>query len=591
MLTVLKNGLQDFKVSYKKYLSFELIFLLLTSFIFVPVISFIFNRMLKVMGNGALLNAEVYKIASSYTGVVGMLIISFFAVIILFLEFGILIIIAQKRYFNKNILISEAFVTALRNLPKLLGFGVFQFIILLFLLTPFINIPVLPALLDFNMPIFLTSQFYESYLVIIIYVTVFLLVMYLSLRCIFMFHYIFIEGKTIWEAMKASFKITKYNKLRILVSLFLLNIVFFLFGFLFVTFISNLVSLIETKIIGDIVENYLLTFSSYMTITFSLLLIPINIIIITRLFYQYKLNQSDEIQDQLHLNTNKSLARVENYLIHFFTKRKYTLLFVIMVFLTGSVVINYSVHDNIVYLKWDVSVASHRGDLMNAPENSMSSISSAIDKGVDAVEIDVQMTKDGVVVLNHDTNLQRIAGLPSKISNMTFEEVSKIDIGQLYAEEFKGERIPTLNAVLEEVKQEDVKLIIDTKPVDTKEGFVEKVVQAIEFYDMEGTTYIQSFDYDILREVRMLNSNIKIGQIIYLSAGNLSSLDVDFYTIRQSMLTERFIDNAREQNREVWVWTVNTERNMNQVLKYDIDGIITDYPEKAQNVIGIDFAQ
>jgi glycerophosphoryl diester phosphodiesterase len=72
------------------------------------------------------------------------------------------------------------------------------------------------------------------------------------------------------------------------------------------------------------------------------------------------------------------------------------------------------------------------------------------------------------------------------------------------------------------------------------------------------------------------------------SAGNVSSLDVDFYTISQNMLSDRFIDQAHRLDREVWVWTVNIERNMREVLKYDVDGIITDFPERLQMLVGVE---
>ncbi|MRH43201.1 glycerophosphodiester phosphodiesterase [Aquibacillus halophilus] len=589
MFELLSSSFQDFKKSYKKYLSFEFIYMLLASLIFIPLISFIFNRMLKMMGTGALLNAEVYKIGLSLTGMIGMLLISFLAVVILFVEFGVIIIIAQKRYFNKSIFVSEGIVTTIKKLPKLLGFGIFPLILILFLILPFIDSSNLPALLDFNWPIILTSKIYGSYFISLLYLVVFLLFTYLLIRSIFTFHYIFSEDMSIREAIKCSWKITKQNKLKILFNLFLLNLIIFVAGFLLITVISYLVTVVDTRIIGNVVESYLITFSSYMTIIFSLLSIPINIIIITRLFYRFKSSQGELVEDQLVLHSNKKLNSFESYVTKFFTKKKHTFVSVVIIFLTGLFLINYTVNENIVYLKWDVSVASHRGDLKNAPENSMSSVRSAIDKGVDAVEIDVQMTQDGVIVLNHDMDLRRTADVSSQIKDMTYEEVSKIDIGRLHSEEYVGEKIPKLDQVLEVVKQEDVTLIIDVKSVDSNSEFAESVVELIEKYEMEDAVYIQAFENDILQEIRNINNSIKIGQILFLSAGNLSNLDVDFYTIRQSMLTERFINNAKRQNREVWVWTVNIERNMKEVLKYDIDGIITDYPERAQNVLGLDF--
>jgi glycerophosphoryl diester phosphodiesterase len=97
---------------------------------------------------------------------------------------------------------------------------------------------------------------------------------------------------------------------------------------------------------------------------------------------------------------------------------------------------------------------------------------------------------------------------------------------------------------------------------------------------------IQSFSYQTLKEVRKLNKGILLGQILYVIAGNLDSIDVDFYTIKQSMLSDTFIKIAHKKGRSVWVWTVNDELNIKDVLKYDVDGIITDYPKRVQKIIG-----
>lgn len=593
MFKLIKESLQDFKASYKKYLSFALLYMLFTSFLFVPVISLIFNRILKVIGAGSLVNAEVYKIGLSSTGLIVMFFISFLAVVTLLVEFGVMIIIAEQKYFEKNILVSDAFVTTLRKLPKLLGFGFFQLILLSVFIIPFIDFSTFLALLDFNVPIFLTNQFYRStYFSMFLLLSGFLLAISLFIRWIFILHYIFLEEKTIYEAMKCSWKLTKYNKLKIILNLFMLNFMVYIVFLLFVMVLSYIPIVAGKTILADIIKNYLVTFSSYLTLVFSLLLMPINMIIITRLFYQFKKNQGDTVSDQLSVQGNKKLITLENGIIHFFTKRRHALFTVIIIFVTGTFLINNTLNNSIVYLKWNVQVAAHRGDSYSAPENSLSGIRSAIEKGVDAVEIDVMLTKDGVVILNHDVTLQRVAGVPTRVDEMTYEEVSKINyLRQLFSDQLIDEKVPTLDEVLEEFKEEDTTLIIEMKSVDSNVELAEKVVELIKKHEMEDLIYVQAFDYKLLQEVRYRNSDIKIGQILFLSAGNLADLDVDFYTIRQTMLSERFIKKARKQNREVWVWTVNIERNIREVLKYDIDGIITDYPEKVQRVIGFQFSQ
>ncbi|AIF45232.1 glycerophosphodiester phosphodiesterase [Virgibacillus sp. SK37] len=587
MLTLLKNSWSDFKESYLQYITFEFIYSLLASILFAPFLSYMFNRMLTVIDDGSLLNNEVFSLGLSISGIMGTLFVSFFAVAFLFVEFGVLIILAEKSYFNQSVYISEAFLTAVKKLPRLLGFGFIPLVFLLLLFIPFIDASTLPPLFDVNITIFLTDLLYDSLIAKLVYLSLFVGMGYLFVRWIFALHYIFIEDKSIWQSLRSSWNCTRKNKIRVVWYLLLVNIFIFLAGFVLMNAISELATIIDSKAIGDFIGNYLLTFASYFTMLMSLIFIPVNMLVLTRLFYQFQERKGIPIKDKLTLGKSNYFLQLEKKIGRFLSRRKSFFITTTVVVLSLLFAINYVVNDSLVYLKWDVEIASHRGDLKHAPENSMSSIRSAIRKGVDAVEVDVAMTKDGVIVLSHDLDLKRVAGVSDKISDLTFEEIKQIDIGRLYGEEFIGERIPTLDEVLKVMKENDTKLIIDLKSAEPGRGFAEKIVELVEKNDSDHLAYVQSFSYELLQDIRKRNETIKIGQILFLSAGNLSKLDVDFYTIRESMLTERFIERAKKQNREVWVWTVNIKRNMKEVLKYDIDGIITDYPERAQRVLEI----
>jgi glycerophosphoryl diester phosphodiesterase len=590
MFILLRNSLLDFRSTYKKHLSFEFIYMFITSFMFIPILTYISNKMIRAMGSSSVLNSEVFKIGLSYSGVIGILVICFLSVFILFIEFGVIIILAQKKYFHKPILISEAFISTIRKTHKLFGLGLIQFMFFLLFIIPLVDSTLSSVVFEsINIPIFLTSRIYDSYIFLTVYSVIFLLVIYLILRWIFTLHFVIIEGKSIRKAIRRSLELTKHHKINILIHLLLLNIIIYIVGFIIISGITYVASLMEATMIRYLIENYLITFSSFLTLVFSLLLTPINIIFLTRLFYRYKMDQGDVIEDELKTNQSKRLNTLENKSFGFFRKRKYLLLSILMVYMTSLFLMNYFINDNIVYLKWSVAIAGHRGDMYNAPENSLSSVRSAIDKGVDAVEVDVQITKDGVLVLNHDITLRRVAGVPDQVMELTYEEISRLEIGSHFSDEFTGEKIPTLEEVLQVIKEEEgaVKLIIEIKPYGPSEEMASKVAGLIETYEMEEDCYIQSFDRDVLQHIRQINPFIKIGQIMYFAAGNLASLDVDFYTINQSMLSENFILNARKNEREVWVWTVNIERNIKEVLKYDVNGIITDFPEKVQNHIGL----
>src|SRR5699024_7121435 len=165
MHTFFKNSWDDFKSSWYQYVTFEIIYSLIASILFVPFLSYLFNRMLHIISDGNLLNNEVFSLALTFRGIIITICISFLAVSFLFIEFGTLIVLAEKNYRKQTIYISEAFLTALRKLPKLLGIGFIPLLFLLVIVLPFLDVSTLPPLFDVNMTIFLTDLFYDSWIV------------------------------------------------------------------------------------------------------------------------------------------------------------------------------------------------------------------------------------------------------------------------------------------------------------------------------------------------------------------------------------------------------------------------------------------
>lgn len=566
---------------------FEFILIFFTGFLFVPINSYVFNKILNTMGSRSLLNADVFKVVLSYKGLGAFVFAFFISIIIMFLEYGIIIILAQKNYFDKDVSIFQALFITIKNLPKIFGFGMIQLFLFLFILLPFIDTPLSDYLLNnYNLLIMFNSKINNPDIYLGLYVLGFILIIYAILRWIFVLHFIIIEGKSSKEAIKLSSNLTKHNTIKILFYMFVTNIVVFSIIFTFLTYINYIPSYINSVKYSILVKRVLITFSSFVTYFASLFLIPLNITFITRVFYKLRRNNGEIIQDDIELPKMKFLLNFEGRIKMYFSKKKIKLKYVLFIIVLIFFSLNFLLNNNI--LGWNIKIAAHRGDVHNNPENSLSAINYAIDEGADFIEIDVQMTKDKIVVLNHDSDLMRILNVPSKVSDLTLEEIKKYDIGSKIPPDYIGEQIPTLQEVLDETDGK-VKLIIEIKAdghTEEEEGIEQQVVSLLEENDRVKDCYIQCFDYSTLKIVRELNPDIKIGQILYLSVGDLSYLDVDFYTIRQSMLTDNFVTEAHKNNRDVWVWTVNVDSNIKEVAKYDIDGIITDYPERVRLIIG-----
>ncbi|REK75016.1 glycerophosphodiester phosphodiesterase [Paenibacillus paeoniae] len=586
MLRLLGRSIRDFRTSYTKLLLFEYLYMLLTSVIIIPVITFIFNRILTVVGSGSLLNSEVYRLGYTYEGVLGLIMIGLVASFALFIELCVLVILVQQRYFGKQVNIADALLTTLRQTPRLLGFGIIQLFVFLLILIPFIDSPLSASFYAlFNFPIFMQSRVLDaSYTMTIVYVLLLAVVLYTVLRWIFVLHFIVLDGKSITEAIRSSQALTRGRRLQLFFWLFVLNAVVFGTGFLVISSLSYLPAWMDMNVLKAFSNHYSLTLSTILTYMFALLLMPINIIFLTRLFYSFGHTKGGKPKDRLHIYRSR-LGRLEQRIVSLLKGRKRTNLIyasLAVIYIGLAVFVGIRANDSLVYAKWNVLISAHRGDAESAPENSIPSIIAAIDKGIQSVEVDVQLTKDGIAVLHHDYNLRRMAGVSHRVSDLTYEELSRLAIGQ--DEHMESIPIPTLAYALAEA-QGRIKLLLDLKPYGPGDELVREVVSLVQAYGMEGEVYIQSFDSYSLKLIRELAPDIKIGQILYFALGNLSALDVDFYTIEQVMLTDQLVKQAHASGREVWVWTVNTRRNMKEVLKFQIDGIITDYPVMAQSIV------
>lgn len=230
-------------------------------------------------------------------------------------------------------------------------------------------------------------------------------------------------------------------------------------------------------------------------------------------------------------------------------------------------------------------ISAHRGSSKRAPENTLASIHTAIEEMADYSEIDVQTSEDGIVMVCHDLNLKRVAGVDKRLVSMTYRQLEQLDVGSHFSKEFAGERIPTLKQVLEACKGR-IKLNIELKNIGNNTGLPEQVGALIMEYGMEDQCVITSLKLGYLRRVKEFNPNLKTGYILAAAYGNYyESNDFDFISIRSSFVNRRLVDAAHQDGKAVHVWTVNSRSELEQMKVLGVDNIITDDPVKAREVI------
>lgn len=230
-------------------------------------------------------------------------------------------------------------------------------------------------------------------------------------------------------------------------------------------------------------------------------------------------------------------------------------------------------------------ITAHRGGSAYAPENTIAALNTAIETKSDYAEIDVQETKDGIVVLMHDSNLKRTTGFNSYIWDMTYEEVRALDAGSKFGKEFAGEKIPTLEEAIQLCKGKML-LNVEIKSNGHNENIVKNVLKIIMENEAEHSCVITSMDYKLLTEVKEQNPDIRTGYILKMAYGDFENrVDADFLSIKHTYATKKVITAAHNSGKEVHVWTVNSRSDIERMKLLEVDNIITDRPVTVRQVL------
>lgn len=233
-------------------------------------------------------------------------------------------------------------------------------------------------------------------------------------------------------------------------------------------------------------------------------------------------------------------------------------------------------------------IFAHRGYSGNYPENTMLAFKKAIECGVDGIELDVQLTKDGEVVIIHDETIDRTTTGQGYVADYIYEELEKLDASYKF-KDCGFNKIPTLKEYFELVK--DLKLItnIELKTgVNQYLGIEEKVWEMIKEYKLEDRVIISSFNHFSVMRMKKIAPQLKYGFLSedwIIDAGKYThSHGVQCYHPSYNNLISEVIDELKKYDLEINTWTVNEEKDMEYLYSKGIDVIITNYPELAKEV-------
>ena len=231
-----------------------------------------------------------------------------------------------------------------------------------------------------------------------------------------------------------------------------------------------------------------------------------------------------------------------------------------------------------------MKVFAHRGASAYAPQNTMPSFKKALEIGAKGIELDVQLSSDGVPVVIHDFFMDRTTDRSGFIHTKSWKEIQEADAGAWFSPEFSGTRIPALEEVLALVPPE-VTLNMEIKSLSFLEQDIARIVTDLLAQETKRELIISSFNHKILKKVQDISPALPLG---ILSGSDM--IDFPFYIEHSglkpfslhpeaSYISSGYVEEAHKHGWKVMCFTINTAEQANMVESIGADGIFSDFPD------------
>ena len=233
---------------------------------------------------------------------------------------------------------------------------------------------------------------------------------------------------------------------------------------------------------------------------------------------------------------------------------------------------------------------AHRGFSGEYPENTMIAFEKALEAGCEGIENDVHLTKDGVLVIIHDEEIDRTGNASGWVKDMTYEELCKVDFSSKFHDKVGFQKIPTLDEYLQLVKDKDIITNIELKTgIIEYPGIERAVYEKLKEYDYCDKVVISSFNHQSVKRMKEIAPEIKCGLLTatwILDAGEYTaSHGFECYHPLFVMLKPENVADLRAHGIEINTWTVNEEEHIGWMIDAKVDGIIGNYPDRVKKLL------
>lgn len=570
MGTTAKRTLNLFKYNAKAILLFELLYKLIAWAVYTPILLLLFRMSVYMSGYGFITVENFFSYLLRPTTLMIIFLLIMFFSFILFCEMSALVYAFHASYHRVSVSCLDLIYLALRSCWRLIKSNlVIGFIFIMGLLMFYLNMrgSYFPNL---TLTGVMNDYIVSNRLWLILFGIFGVLIAVGWVRWMYCIHWYNLAQFNLSSSIQASIKMTKDR--------FLSNVLRVIVWYLTVIISTLLLEIVGFALIAmltgtlDKLSSWVFTFNIISLMGVMLLgtifLIPLQYCRISERYYDWLHEQRIQVPNWIMIKAND--------------RKKIMTVFTMIClgFLGGILTVGSDMYKDTfetLSLIRETEITAHRGYSAMAPENTLPAIGLAIEHGADYIEVDVQKTKDNILVLFHDRTLKRMAGINKKISDLTYEELSTIDLGNSFDEVFEGTTIATLEEALQ-LSLGKAKLNIELKSSEDDLG--QQVVELVETYGMLHDVVITAADYEAIKRVKQYNEEVITGYITSALYGDVSQMEyADIFSLQSSFITADLVEDIHRHGKLVHAWTVNNLNEMRRLMELGVDNIITDYVE------------
>ena len=533
--------------------------------IWIFLLGRIFQALLRSSGRVAVTSGDWKFLFTTWQGLAILLLGLISLFIYVAFDLNSKIVLSRQILTGKKVSLIECIREGFLSIGKFFNLRGIAVSLYIALIAPIIGVGVSISLTEgLYIPTFISSFIESSLLYSILAGIVALIFLSIGIANLFILHGMIIDNMSIQKASRQSRKLIEANWKDYLKQ----NILFILMAAIILALVAIVFLYIPLRLIAVLslpasVKRALTVFvvvtGAVISVLADLFSTPLYLLKMTQLYYSYKQGRRYEF----------AAREKESHTAH-----KIAAVIGAAVMLAGV----YFMTDNFDQVfpeDTDVKVIAHRGGGNEGNENTESGLKAAWKAGAYGSEIDIQRTKDGYYVVNHDGDFARVADESRKPEEMTLKEVKMLSVG--------GDPVPTYEEMLSTSKDRLI-LFTELKGNTADRQMADDAVRIVKQYHMEDQCVLISLKYDLIDYIETNYPEIQTGFLTFASFGKTAKLNCDYLGLEEESATKDAIDAIHKEGKKVLVWTANEKDSQKHFLCTEVDGLITDNVSQAINL-------